>query len=384
MSLPYIPGWWDEISKSATSFASQLPQIIQPDSVAQKRLQEMIQQNPMLLSQIENMTPEARRSMEQTLGFKNKNPLQSLPVGAQLKQQMADAKYLETLTPEQQDIRQAARVGTLSLPELQRKKTKESQEDQKFQIDLNNGTLQNQVLTGQAKEVERIGKQVESALAKYPTLQGIDINKIVKGAVRSGAPVDPQLITAIQSDPGAKQLFDIAYTSELTKFKNELDTRLAKSRSTQDEALLLRTLTEIGNQLNDQEARTISELNIELGNFEKEQSNYANLIANLNNPNAVAQKKAEITKRYENRLTQIRNAANINTERTTSLVDKLGLKSPTSAGSAPPPTSAGMNTPVGPTVDAEARFALDAIRQQPQNEMSIRAAYKQRTGRDLP
>jgi hypothetical protein len=382
MSLPYIPGWWDEISKSATSFASQLPQIIQPDSVAHKRLQEMIQQNPMLLSQIENMTPEARMGMEQTLGFKNKSPLQSLPVGAQLKQQMADAKYLETLTPEQKDIRDAARVGTLSLTEIERNKTKRSQEDQKFQIDLNNGTLQNQVLTGQAKEVERIGKQVDSALAKYPTLQGIDINKIVKGAVRSGAPVDPQLITAIQSDPGAKQLFDIAYTSELTKFKNELDTRLAKSRSTQDETLLLRTLAEIGNQLNDQEARTISELNIELGNFEKEQSNYANLIANMNNPNAAAQKKAEITKRYENRLTQIRNAANINTERTTSLVDKLGLKSPNPVGSAP--TTAGMNMPAGPTVDAEARNALDAIRQQPQNEMSIRAAYKQRTGRDLP
>mgnify|MGYP000155864418 CR=1 FL=1 len=382
MSLPYIPGWWDEISKSATSFASQLPQIIQPDSVAQKRLQEMLQQNPMLLSQIENMTPEARRSMEQTLGFKNKNPLQSLPVGAQLKQQMADAKYLETLTPEQQDVRQATRVGTLSLTELQRKKTEESQRDQKFQIDLNNGTLQNQVLTGQAKEVERIGKQVESALAKYPTLQGIDINKIVKGAVRSGAPVDPQLITAIQSDPGAKQLFDIAYTSELTKFKNELDTRLAKSRSSQDETLLLRTLAEIGNQLNDQEAKTISEMNIELGNFEKEQKNYANVLANMNNPNAAAQKKAEIIKRFGDRLTQIRNAANINTERTTNLVDKLGLKSPNPAGSAPP--TAGMNMPAGPTVDAEARNALDAIRQQPQNEMSIRAAYKQRTGRDLP
>jgi len=382
MSLPYIPGWWDEISKSATSFASQLPQIIQPDSVAQKRLQEMLQQNPMLLSQIENMTPEARTGMEQTLGFKNKNPLQSLPVGAQLKQQMADAKYLETLTPEQQDIRQAARVGTLSLTEIERNKTKRSQEDQKFQIDLNNGTLQNQVLTGQAKEVERIGKQVESALAKYPTLQGIDINKIVKGAVRSGAPVDPQLITAIQSDPGAKQLFDIAYTSELTKFKNELDTRLAKSRSSQDETLLLRTLAEIGNQLNDQEAKTISEMNIELGNFEKEQKNYANVLANMNNPNAAAQKKAEIIKRFGDRLTQIRNAANINTERTTNLVDKLGLKSPNPAGSAPP--TAGMNMPAGPTVDAEARNALDAIRQQPQNEMSIRAAYKQRTGRDLP
>lgn len=381
MSLPYIPGWWDEISKSATSFASQLPQIIQPDSVAQKRLQEMIQQNPMLLSQIENMTPEARRSMEQTLGFKNKNPLQSLPVGAQLKQQMADAKYIETLTPEQQDLRQAGRVGTLSLAELQRRKTKESQEDQQFQINLNNGTLQNQILTGQAKDVERVGKQVASALAKYPTLQGIDINKIVKDTIRSGAPVDPQLITAIQSDPGAKQLFDIAYTVELSKFKNELDTRLAKTKSPQDEALLLRTLAEIGNQLNDQEARTISELNIELGNFEKEQSNTANLMANLNDPNAMAKKRADIIKRYENRLTQIRNSARTNTDRTTSLVDKLGLKSPTAP---PPPISAEMNMPVGPTVDAEARNALDAIRQKPQDEMRIRAAYKQRTGRDLP
>lgn len=335
MSLPYIPGWWDEISKSATGFASQLPQILQPDSVAQKRLQEMIQQNPMLLSQIENMTPEARMNMEQTLGFKKKTPLQSLPVGAQLKQQMEDAKYLETLTPEQREIRQATRVGTVSLPELQRKKTEESQKDQKFQLDLQNGTLQNQILTGQAKDIQRVAKQVDDAIAKYPTLQGVDINKIVKGAVRSGEPVDPQLITAIQADPGAKQLFDIAYTSELAKFKSELETRVAKTRSTQDEALLLRTLTEIGNQLNDQEARTIAEMNIELSNFEKAQGTTANLIQNLNNPNAVAEKRAAIVKQYEDRLAQIRNAAKTNTDRTTSLVDKLGLKSPMSSTTMP-------------------------------------------------
>lgn len=350
MSLPYIPGWWDEISKSATSFASQLPQIIQPDSVAQKRLQEMIQQNPMLLSQIENMTPEARMGMEQTLGFKNKNPLQSLPVGAQLKQQMEDAKYLETLTPEQRDIRQATRVGTLSLTEIERKKKEESQSDQKFQIDLQNGTLQNKVLTGQADEVERIGKQVASSLAKHPTLQGVDMNKLVRDAIRNNTPIDPELITAIQSNVGAKQLFDIAYTVELAKFKNELDTRLAKTKSPQDEALLLRTLTEIGNQLNDQEARTIAEMNIELGNFEKEQKNYNNVLANMNNPNAVAEKRAEITTRYQNRLTEIRNRANTNTERTTNLVDKLGLKSP-QAGTVPPP--AGTAGPLRKETEAE-------------------------------
>ena len=365
MSLPYIPGWWDEISKSATSFASQLPQIIQPDSVAQKRLQEMLQQNPMLLSQIENMTPEARTSMEQTLGFKNKNPLQSLPVGAQLKQQMADAKYLETLTPEQQDIRQATRLGTLSLPEIQRKKTKESQEDQQFQLDLNNGTLQNQILTGQAKDVERVGKQVASALAKYPTLQGVDINKIVKDAVRSGAPVDPQLITAIQSDPGSKQLFDIAYTTELAKFKNELDTRLAKTKSSTDEMQLLKVLTEMGNQLNDQQGKILLQMQADLRAFDEKMKNPVVSLQYMNNPGALDKARAEAMSPYQTQLDSINKAIQDNRSQVQKLSEKYGAVP-------------------APEIDAEARNALDAIRQKPQDEMRIRAAYKQRTGRDLP
>jgi hypothetical protein len=39
MSLPYIPGWWDEISKNAMGLAQQLPEQFQPQRVAQKRLQ---------------------------------------------------------------------------------------------------------------------------------------------------------------------------------------------------------------------------------------------------------------------------------------------------------------------------------------------------------
>lgn len=372
----YIPGWAEGLLQSGDlrRLGGAAVEKFAPDLVANRRLQALVQQNPALLSQIENMTPEARMAMEQTLGFKKKTPLQSLPVGAELSSQMEMKDYIKNLTPAQRELRLAAKAGTKTPEQI-------SREDQLFQQNLQNGTLQNQILTGQAKDIERVGKQVDAAIAKYPTLQGVDINKIVKGAVRSGTPVDPQLITAIQADSGAKQLFDIAYTSELAKFKSELDTRLAKTRSTQDEALLLRTLTEIGNQLNDQEARTIAEMNIELNNFEKAQSTPANLIANLSNPNAVTEKRAAIVKRFEDRLTQIRGAARTNTDRTTSLVDKLGLKSPTAP---PPPTSAGMNMPVGPTVDAEARLALDAIRQKPQDEMRIRAAYKQRTGRDLP
>lgn len=86
MSLPYIPGWWDEISKNATAFAGQLPQMIQPDRVANKKLQEMVQQNPMLLEQFSNMDEGTRNMLAQSLGFKNENPIAKLPVGAARKE----------------------------------------------------------------------------------------------------------------------------------------------------------------------------------------------------------------------------------------------------------------------------------------------------------
>lgn len=78
-----MPGWWDEISKNATGLVSQLPQMIQPDRVAGKRLQEMVQQNPMLLEQFSNMDDGTRNMLAQSLGFKNENPIAQLPVGAQ-------------------------------------------------------------------------------------------------------------------------------------------------------------------------------------------------------------------------------------------------------------------------------------------------------------
>lgn len=381
MTIPYLPGWWDEISKSATGFASQLPQILQPDAVANKRLQDMIQQNPMLLTQIENMTPEARMAMEQTLGFKNKSPLQNLPVGAQLKQQMEEAKYVEGLTPQQQQIRLSRKVGTLTPEEIARQQTKQQQEDQKFQQDLANGTLQNKVLTGQVKEIERIGAQVDSAIAKYPTLQGIDLKKIVGTAVRGGTPIDPQLMTAIQSDPGAKQLFEIAYSSELAKFKNELDTRLAKTKSAQDETLLIRTLAEIGNQLNDQESRTMMEMQNAIKSFDDTMSNPINRLqpgGGFVTQQQIDARKSALIKPYEDRLKTIRDAATENTARTTSLVNKMGIKTPQAAPPIAPPQQ------VGPTMDREAQLAQEAIRQRPEMAAQIRAAYKQRTGKDLP
>lgn len=323
MTIPYLPGWWDEISRSATSFASQLPQFIQPDAVANKKLQELIQQNPMLLSQVENMTPEARMAMEQSLGFKKKTPLQGLPVGAQLRGQMEEAEFIKSLTPEQREIRLASKTGTKTQAQILR-------EQQKFDQELQNGTLQNQVLTGQVKDINRVQAQIDAAAEKYPNLQGMKLRDIAKQAVRGNGQIDPQLMTAIQADPGAKQLFEIAYGAELNLFKNDLDKQLAKTKSPETQSLLLRTLAEIGNQLNDQEMRTMAEMQAQLKLFEDAASNplNPNMMKYMTNADLKQKDQEALLAPYRKRLEEIRKAATENTARTTQLVTGMGITAP--------------------------------------------------------
>jgi len=375
----YIPGWAEGLLQSGDlrRLGAGLGEAIAPDRFANQRLQQLVAQNPMLLNQIENMTLEGRRAMEQTLGYRKKTPLQDLPEGAQLKERRRMDEALAKLTPEQLQLREANLLQTLTPQQIERQRTKESQEDQKFQLDLSNGTLQNQLLTGQVKDVERIGARVDAAIAKYPTFQGIDMKKLVGSAVRGGTPIDPQLITAIQSDPGAKQLFDIAYTSELAKFKNELDTRLARTKSAQDETMLVRTLAEVGNQLNDQEGRILYEMQAALSAFEKESANLYNRLepgGGFRTQQSVNMQKAAIMKPYEDRLTVIRKAAFDNTQRTTGLVEKLGIKTPTPT---PDPAILSMQAgPVGP-LNPSGAGGFNQFPGMPQNPFGGQAALPQ-------
>ena len=95
----YIPGWAEGLLQSGDlrRLGGAAVEKFAPDLVANRKLQALVQQNPMLLSQIENMTPEARAAMEQTLGFKKQTPLQGLPVGAELSSQMEMKDYIKNL-----------------------------------------------------------------------------------------------------------------------------------------------------------------------------------------------------------------------------------------------------------------------------------------------
>lgn len=234
MSLPYLPGWWDEISKNATGLASQLPQMIQPDRVANKRLQEMVQQNPMLLEQFGNMDEGSRNMLAQSLGFKNENPIAKLPVGAQRQERESVAAYNKTMTPEQRDIQMANKAGTVSQKDILRRDTVNAQQDQKFEWEqalapvelklknLDVGTKE--LLAGEQKRALDV---ITAARLKYPE---VNMGKVVSDITKNRVDADTQgMLTVIMADEGLssalKTIIDIQQTNQ--KYANDFGLRRA-------------------------------------------------------------------------------------------------------------------------------------------------------------
>lgn len=164
MSIPYLPGWWDEISKNATGLAQQLPQFIQPDRVANKKLQEMVQQNPMILEQMGNMDAGTRSLLEQSLGFQKQAPISQLPVGAQRQERELNQQLLnETMaTPEGREEVRAGRTNTLTM----RKRKAEELGLQNAELTLEGRIIDNK--TGQIKldQLQKESTRLEGILNK--------------------------------------------------------------------------------------------------------------------------------------------------------------------------------------------------------------------------
>lgn len=172
MSIPYLPGWWDEINRggAVTNFVSQLPGIIQPDRVAGKRLQELVQQNPMLMTQISEMDEGQRQAFANALGFRDfgKSGLGNLSEGPQLRQRREVERYLATATPEQKDIALAAKAGTKSKRELTQNDTLFGLGVQEKEQNIRTGAQQEQlnaIKLNEAKELENLSSTLK---VKYP------------------------------------------------------------------------------------------------------------------------------------------------------------------------------------------------------------------------
>lgn len=182
MSISYLPGWWDEANKNGafTNLFAQLPTLIQPDNVAQKKFERMVQQDPALIGQISNMDPTARQAFAKAMGFRNydKSGIGTIEEGQQLKDQRELNKFLQTLTPEQLQERMAGKAGTKSTTTLQREGTlfnlgvdekKSNIRRNEQEIKLNDMELQ---------EKEEFNTLMGTLKVKYPT-ENINLQRAV-------------------------------------------------------------------------------------------------------------------------------------------------------------------------------------------------------------
>ena len=210
MSLPYIPGWWDTISQNAQRFAQQLPQSIEPEGVANKRFQQLIQQNPTIMQDFANMDPAMRESMAQAMGMKAApQSLMNLPVGPQLQARQEEQAFAEGLTPEQRTAYQFTKRGL---------KTPEEQDYQKQLQTLNLKKLTADVGLQEILDGER--KRAIEKLNKLRTdnpnidVRGL-VNRVVSNTMR---PDDVGQLQILQADMGdaLKTIFDMSMLKQRT------------------------------------------------------------------------------------------------------------------------------------------------------------------------
>lgn len=238
MSIPYLSGWWDEINKgnAASNLFARLPEMIQPDRVAGKRYQEMIQQNPMLIESLSNMDDTQRQAFASALGFRdyNKSGFGNIAPGEKLLERREMQDFLRTATPEQREIRLAGKAGTKTTKDI-------SQADQLFGLNVKGAeqtvTLNEQKLKLQdmeLKEKTEMQTLVDTLRAKYPNEQ-INLQKSMTDFV-SGKINTPEL-QRITTDPTIAPAFNTLLELYKERIRLAAQTNIASLKGPQEKLL---------------------------------------------------------------------------------------------------------------------------------------------------
>lgn len=231
MTIPYIPGWWDSISESATKLAGQLPSVIQPNNVAKKKFEQMVRENPMILDQLSNLDETQRAAFGKALGYTDaaQNPIMGMPEGEVLKGRREKAKYLAGQTPDEKKSFLTKTYGGESQETIDRGRTEVKQKDVLYNqtvtgndqtARLNDLKLREQKIDTDTKEQY---KMVQDALRiKFPT-ENIDLGKFTDDFINKKAPAD--LISRVQGDP----TLGPAFKTYLEMYMEDLKIRAQKS-----------------------------------------------------------------------------------------------------------------------------------------------------------
>lgn len=266
MSLPYIPGWWDSIGQGVTGVVKQLPQVMQPDRIAQKRLQEMVQQNPEILEQFSNMDETTRNAFVQSLGFKNQNPLSNVAVGSKRKLREEEEGVIASATPEQLAERRGKIGGFSTTAEIARRKIEEDRKDAVFKMTQELSELNKSILGSKITETARQEKMIAAAQAKYPELSKVDLTGAVRNMMYKGIAPDPMLMDAVTNSPGAALIVESLMKVEMEKMQQAARVRLQTMKDPNENAIFLRGLSEYGRQLNAETQRLQTDIKLAMEN----------------------------------------------------------------------------------------------------------------------
>jgi hypothetical protein len=217
MTIPYLPGWWDQLAPSATKFVDSAQHALAPNFYANKKFEEMVQQNPLILDQLSNLNPEQRGAFAKSLGYTtpDNSPIANLPEGETLKERKLKAKAMETLSPDQQNQMFSKIFGVSTQEEIAQGRKEAGQKDTIFgqTVGINNQNKKlnefkikaGELETKEAEYTDLINNQIR---VKYPSA---NINvKTTLNDMLSGKP-NSEVLQAIRLDKGLSTAFDQLY-----------------------------------------------------------------------------------------------------------------------------------------------------------------------------
>jgi TolA-binding protein len=171
-----------------------LAQKFNPEGVANRKFQQLIQNNPMILDQFANMDPAQRQAMAEGFGFKAPPAsLMNLPMGPQAKARKDEEDFINSLSPEQKVEYQFTRRGLLPPADRDYKKKIEQIQLDKLTDDAGLSKILN-------AERTRAIQQIEAYRKANPN---IDVGGLTTRLLNNRlAPGDAEQIQVLQQDLG--------------------------------------------------------------------------------------------------------------------------------------------------------------------------------------
>ena len=232
MSLPYLPGWWDQINRdgAAEKAFSAFDKSRRPDAYANQSLQQMMQQNPGMLDKIANMDPQQRTLFSQTMGFQNQNPFENLAPGQQLLDRQEKASAVAKLNPQQKEQRSAVLAGVDS-------ERKMGREDKLFDTSLEGMIIDNKTGKQNLEKLETEFARNENILIKAAP----DIHAAAKAYV-AGQQVPQELLERIFADKNLGPAFSGYVEAFQLRMRLNSSAAIASMRTPQEKMIGLQQL----------------------------------------------------------------------------------------------------------------------------------------------